>query len=50
MRNVSDKSCSESHNTFYVHNLFPLKSYFYEIKWKHVVERNKPQLTIWYGA
>jgi hypothetical protein len=46
MRNVSDKSCRENQNI-----LCPISSFFenpavYEIMWKNIVERGRPQMTI----
>jgi len=49
MRNISDKSCRENQNThFFAQKLFfPENRAFYEKMWKAIVERGKPQMTIW---
>jgi len=49
MGNVSDKSCTENQNTHFVFNnfFFFRKSAVYEIMWKNVAERGRPQMTIW---
>jgi len=44
---ISDKSCREFWNTHYVQQLFLKKCAIYEIMWKNVVERGRPQMTIW---
>jgi hypothetical protein len=47
MRNASDKSCTEIQNThFLFNNLFSEIRAVYEIMWKNVVERGRPQLII----
>jgi hypothetical protein len=47
MRNVSDKICSEKQNTILCSITFFLNRAFYEIMWKNIVERGRPQMTIW---
>jgi hypothetical protein len=49
MRNVSVKSCRENQNThFILNNFFFFRTrVFYEIMWKNIVERGRPQMTIW---
>jgi hypothetical protein len=48
MRNVSDKSCTENQNTHSVFNdHFIDKCDIYERKWKNIVQRGRPQMTIW---
>ena len=48
MRNVSDKRCTEPRNThFMVNNFFFENLAVYEIMWKNIVERGRPQMTIW---
>ena len=49
MRNVSDKSCRETHIVrFMFDNLFfPENRGVYEIMWKNIVERVRPQMTTW---
>jgi hypothetical protein len=48
MRNVSEKSCKENHNTYFLFNVF----FFFEnhvvngIKWKNIVDPDRPQRTI----
>jgi hypothetical protein len=47
MRNVSDKVFRENQNTYSVFSKSFFENYFlYEIMWKNVVERDKPQMTI----
>jgi hypothetical protein len=47
MRNVSDKSCRENHNTFYVQYFFFFENQdFFEIMPKSVVEQERPHMTI----
>jgi hypothetical protein len=48
MRNVSDKSCRESKNTHFVFNNFFKKIAVCEIMWKNIVQRGRPQMTIWH--
>jgi hypothetical protein len=48
MRNVSDKSCRENQNTHFVFsNCFPENRTVYEMMWKNIVERGRPQMAIW---
>jgi hypothetical protein len=49
MRNVSDKSCRENQDTHFVFSKFVFLEYcaVYEVLWKNVVERGRPQMTIW---
>ena len=46
MRNVWDKSCRESQNTFMFSNSPPENRAVYEIMWKNIVEPDRPQMTI----
>jgi hypothetical protein len=48
MRNVSDKSYTENQNTHFVFSNFfsPENRAVYEIMWKNIVERGRPQMTI----
>jgi hypothetical protein len=47
MRNVSDKNCRENQNTHFVFNTFFSENRtVYEIMWKNVVERDRPQMII----
>jgi hypothetical protein len=50
MKNVSDKSCTNSKQAFYVQQLlyFFEKRVVYQIMWKNIVERDRPQMAIWY--
>jgi hypothetical protein len=45
MSNVSDKSCRENQNTFYFQYLIFENRAVYEILWKNIVERGRPQMT-----
>jgi hypothetical protein len=48
MRNVSDKSCRENQNTHFVFsNFFHENRAFYDIMWENIVDRARPQITIW---
>ena len=49
MRNVSDKSCRENQNIHFVFNNSPPPENraVYEIMWENIVERGRPQMTIW---
>ena len=48
-RNTADKSCWENQNThFMFNNFFPKIASFYKTKWKHTVEPDGPQTTIWH--
>ena len=46
MRYVGDKSCTENQNTHFVFSNFFENHTVYEIMWKNIVERSKPQMTI----
>ena len=47
VKHVSDKSCTENQNTFYVRYRFFENRTVYEIMWKNTVERVRLQMTIW---
>ena len=48
MRNVSDKFCRENQSKHFVFNNFILENRdVHEIMWKNIVERCRPQITIW---
>jgi hypothetical protein len=49
VRNASDKICREN-NAFYVQHFFFENRAVYEITWKYVVELDRPQMIIQYGA
>jgi len=45
MRNISDKSFKEIQNTHYIFNIFFFEnSAFYEMKWKNIVEPDRPYM------
>ena len=47
MRNISDKSCKVNKNTRFTFNNFLFVNFdVYEIKWKNMVEPDRPQTTI----
>jgi hypothetical protein len=47
MRNISDKSCRENQNTFYVQQLFFHENGVVdEIMWKNKVGPGRPQITM----
>jgi hypothetical protein len=48
MRNVSDKTRSYNQNTHFISSNFFFANYaVYEVIWKNIVERVRPQMTIW---
>jgi len=47
MRNVSEKSVEKIRKHCMFSNLFSENRTVYEIKWQNIVERGKPQMTIW---
>jgi len=49
MRQVTEKNCRDIQNTHFMFNnvFFSENQAVYEIIWKIVVERGKPQMTIW---
>ena len=48
MRDVSDKSCRENQNTYFIFNKhFVENRTVYEIMWKNNLELGRPRLTIW---
>jgi len=48
IRNVSEKICTEAQNTHFVlSNIFFENRAVYEIMWKNIVERGRPQIVIW---
>ena len=48
MKNFSDKSCRKNWNPHLCSiNFFPENHTVYEIMWKNIVERGRPQMTIW---
>ena len=46
--NVSDKSCRENQNRFYVQKMSFEKCAVDEIIWKNILELGRPQMTIWH--
>jgi hypothetical protein len=50
MRNVSDKSCIENKNTYFMFNnfffLFPANRAVYEVMWNDIVEPERPQMIV----
>ena len=49
MRNASHISCRENQNTHFVFSNFFLENRaVYQIMWKNIVERGRPQTTIWH--
>jgi len=48
IRNISDKICRENQNTYYMFNNFFFENpAVYEIMWKNISERERPQMKIW---
>ena len=45
MKNVSDKIFRENQNTIILKNIF---SCLYKIKWKNVIQPDRPQMKIWH--
>jgi len=51
MKHASDKMCRENQNThFAFDNFFFENRAVYEIMWKHIVQPDRPQMTVEYGA
>jgi len=51
MRNISDKSCKENENTYFMfNNSFSENRAVYEIMWKIMAKPDRPQMTIQYSA
>jgi hypothetical protein len=49
MRNLSNKSCREHHNTHFIFKTFFFENRaVYEIMWKNIAETGRPQVTIWH--
>jgi len=48
MKNVSDNSCRENQNTRFTFSNFFLNSCLCVRMWKNIVERGRPQITIWH--
>ena len=46
IKNVSDKSNTETRIALFLFSIFFNRA-FYEIMWKNIVERSRPQMTIW---
>jgi len=48
MKNISNKTCRENQNTHFVFSDFFFENRaVYKITWKNIVERGRPQMTIW---
>ena len=48
MKNISDKDCRENRNADIMFNNFFFENRaVYEIMWKNILERGRPQMTIW---
>ena len=46
--NVSDKICRENQTHIILNNFFFFENHtFYETKWKNIVERGRPRMTVW---
>jgi hypothetical protein len=45
MRNVSDKSCGENHDTYFLSNNISENRAVCDIIWKNMVEPDRPQMT-----
>ena len=47
MRNVSDKLCTDNHNThFKFNNFLPQNRAVYDLVWKNTVQPDRPHMTI----
>ena len=46
MRNVSDESCRENKGLWFMFFFPPENHTVYEIKWKNIVELDRPQMKI----
>ena len=47
MKRISDKSCRETRNTHFTFNNPPESTAAYNVMWKNVAERGRPQMQIW---
>jgi hypothetical protein len=48
MRDISDQSCGENQNTYFVFSTFFFENpAVCEIVWKNVVKPDRPQMAIW---
>ena len=51
MRNILDKSCKENQSTHFMFNDFFFISFenraVCERRWEYIVERGRPQMTVW---
>jgi hypothetical protein len=49
MRSISDTCCTEIQITYFIFDNFYFSKIlpFFEITWKNIVERGRPQMTIW---
>jgi hypothetical protein len=47
MRNVSEETCRENHNTSFILKKFLECNTVYEAMWKNIVEPSRLQMTIW---
>jgi hypothetical protein len=52
MRNISDKACRENQNTQFIFNNFSFSENpaVPEILWKDMVQSDRPQVELYYGA
>ena len=51
MRNILNLNCRENQNTHFLFSIFfPESRAFYEIMWKNMIETDRLQMTIHYGA
>jgi len=51
MKNVSDKSCRANQNTYFIfNNVFSENCVVYEIMWQNMVEPDRSQMTVLFGA
>jgi hypothetical protein len=48
MSHVSDKSCKENQNKFYIKYLYFFENHaIHELMFKYIVEPGRPQMTVW---
>jgi hypothetical protein len=50
MRSISDKSCRENQNTYYILKKFSKNHTIYEIIWKNMMDPDRPQIKIYNGS
>jgi len=51
MRNISNRSCREDQNKYFMfNNFFQENCVVLETMWKTIVQLDRPQMAVWYGT